>query len=185
MPSHRPLQKDFDIIVAVDQAMGIGKGGKLPWKLSEDLKRFKTLTSHASSVGKQNAVIMGRKTWESLPVSAKPLPSRCNMILTHRHSYVLPKGVFRAGSLTEALELFGSLELKDRIDRIFVIGGQMVFEEALKLPNCQRIYMTKIYKIFSCDTFFPPLSASFKQEEASAVYTENSLSYSFVTYVRC
>ena len=87
--------KPFSIIVAFDSQYGIGKNGQLPWSLPSDLKHFKEITTAVTDPAKKNAVIMGRKTWESLPEKFRPLPGRVNMVLSQRGEL---KSAFR-GSL--------------------------------------------------------------------------------------
>jgi dihydrofolate reductase len=151
--------KNFSIIVAFDEHRGIGKGGVMPWHLPADLKHFRDITSPAAS-GEQNAVIMGRKTWESIPGQFRPLPGRVNAVITRQPGYALPEGVLRASSLTEALESLGGPRRSD-IGKIFVIGGAQVFAEAIVHPACQSLYLTHISGSFDCDVFFPDIPAYF------------------------
>src|SRR5262249_730757 len=102
------MAKPFSIVVAFDSSYGIGKNGQLPWKLPADLKRFKEVTSTHKDPTKLNAVIMGRKTWESLPASFRPLPGRVNMVLSKQAELSLPAGVLLAPSLENALDQLSS-----------------------------------------------------------------------------
>lgn len=105
----------------------IGVNGKIPWHIPEDMKRFKSLTTG-------HAVIMGRKTWESLPV--KPLPDRTNIIIsfTHKNKYV-----FRFNSLLEAIL---HADFVQQHSFAFIIGGSRLYEEAL--PLADTVYLTKV-----------------------------------------
>ena len=85
--------KPFSIIVAFDSKYGIGKNGELAWHLPSDLKHFKEITTAVSNPVKKNAVIMGRKTWDSLPQKFRPLGGRVNMILTKEKNINLPPEV--------------------------------------------------------------------------------------------
>ncbi|KAF9588292.1 hypothetical protein IFM89_008709 [Coptis chinensis] len=78
--SSNPL-RSYQVVVATTQTMGIGKDGKLPWNLPSDLKFFKEVTMVTPDPGKRNAVIIGRKTWESIPPEKRPLPGRLNVVL--------------------------------------------------------------------------------------------------------
>lgn len=122
--------KGFDIVVAATMHNGIGFQGKLPWpRIKEDMNFFQRLTQKSAAVGKRNAVIMGRKTWESLPDSACPLAFRVNIIVTRKSSSEM-KGVelknthnttvHVANGFQAALDLARQLP---NVDRIFVIGG--------------------------------------------------------------
>ena len=171
----------FDIIVAVDLERGIGKEGKLPWHLSGDLKHFKEITSRTQEKDKKNAVIMGRKTWDSIPASFRPLPARINVILSRNESLQLPKDVHRTASLKEALDF---LQKKKEVESIFIIGGSEVFAEAVKFSSCRKIYLTQILDKFSCDVFFPKFNSEFKELSQSKHYFEDLTEYYFAEFIR-
>ena len=122
------------IIAAVSRNRVIGKNGKLPWHISEDLKRFKRLTTG-------HVVLMGRKTFESL---GKPLPDRRNVVIT---SHPIP-GTETYPSIQEALRAL------EKEERIFVIGGGTVFSELLE--RADELYLTIVERHVEGDTFFPP-----------------------------
>lgn len=170
----------FALIAAVDQKMGLGKNNTLPWRLPGELQHFSQITTEVKNPHGVNAVIMGRKTWESLPNRSKPLAHRINVVLSRETTFPLPEGVIAATSLSEALEKLK--DIKD-IENIFVIGGGKVFEEAIKHPLCQKIYMTQIEADFQCDTFFPPIDSKvFQLVESSDTQEENKLKYQYLTY---
>ncbi len=172
--------RHFDIIVAVDQDNGIGKDGKLPWHLKGDLAHFKEITTSTKDPTKQNAVIMGRKTWESLPEKFRPLSNRINFVLSKQPQRLdLPADVFRAQSLEEALEEIANARLSQKIESVFVIGGGQIFEEAIKLSHCRRIHLTKILSNFACQNFFPKIPRDFKVISKSEIFRENTVSYYF------
>ncbi len=122
------------IIAAVSRNRVIGKDGKLPWHISEDLKRFKRLTTG-------HVVLMGRKTFESL---GKPLPNRRNVVVT---SHLIP-GVETYPSLPDALR---ALEAEEKI---FIIGGGTIFAQLL--DRADELYLTIIERDVEGDAFFPP-----------------------------
>jgi len=167
--------KDFSIIVAMDSHRGIGKGGVLPWHLSEDLKHFKDLTTEAD-FGMRNAVIMGRKTWESIPERFRPLPGRLNMVLTRNPDYALSEGVFQAVSLDAALLKVSQMP---DIHRVFVIGGAQIYQEAIRHPQCRQVCLTRIDQNFDCDVFFPEIPRNFHQISASEDFSEQGLIFHF------
>lgn len=153
------------MIAAMDDKNGIGKKGKIPWHLKHDLHRFALVT-------KGNIVIMGRKTWESLPENHRPLAERTNIVITHDAEYVLPAGVEKAESLTEALEKAEHYEkpeaLKKKnemneIPKIFIIGGGKIYEEGIKNDQCKDLWITRVKGDFHCDTFFPEIPKNFKK----------------------
>jgi dihydrofolate reductase len=173
----------FSIVVAVDQNYGIGKTGKMPWHLSGDMEHFKKLTLATSSLGKKNVVVMGRKTWDSLPEKFKPLPGRINLVLSRQKELRLPDSVKVAGGLEEALVLVAQMP-GNSVEKVFVIGGAEVYQEALRHPQCQAVYLTRILKDFECDVFFPKLLKGFKNVSVVGPIMENGLSYSFEEYRR-
>ena len=142
----------FDIVVAADLEWGIGKANALPWpRLKGDLAHFRRVTSEASA-GAHNAVIMGRRTWESTEVAGKPLPRRLNVVITRR-GIVPPDGVFVASSLDAALEAAKIAETS------FVVGGAEIFREALAHPALRYVYLTRVQGRFGCDAHIPDLDA--------------------------
>ncbi len=189
----------FSLVVAMDKNRGIGLGGQLPWKLPGDMRFFRELTTsldrtavekkyfavavgarfnHAPtatpSSASRNAVIMGRKTWDSLPAAFKPLPNRLNVVLSR--SRTAEEGCEIATSLPEAL---AALEANETVKQVYVIGGAQTYAEALVLPGCERIYATEIDGVFSCDAFFPPIPSSFLETAASDLIEENGIHYRF------
>lgn len=172
----------FSIIVAVDSKLGIGKNGLLPWHLPSDLKYFKKITTQESSAGKINAVIMGRKTWDSIPSAFRPLSQRLNVVISRQTHLPLPDGVIHAPSLDSALSLLSVK--KSAVGEIFVIGGAQIFQEAVNHPFCQKIYLTRIEKEFSCDTFFPDVLQQFPQVSRKDSMLEQGISVSFLLYTK-
>ncbi len=128
------------LIAAVDEMGVIGVGKEIPWVLSSDLKRFKSLTMG-------HHLVMGRKTWESI---GHALPGRTSIIITHQVDYTAPGGLV-THSLAEAL----GLASQRGEDEVFIIGGAEIFAQAL--PQADRIYLTRVHTTTPHgDTFFPP-----------------------------
>jgi len=121
----------------------IGRDGALPWRLSDDLKQFKALT-----MGKP--LIMGRKTWESLP--RRPLPGRLNIVLTRDGSFEATSAVV-CETFTEALQIGREQAAEDGVEEVCVIGGAALF--ALALPKAKRLYLTEVDAVVDGDVFFP------------------------------
>lgn len=172
------MRDKFDIIVATDLNRGIGKNNTLPWRISQDLKYFKELTSTNNQPEKQNAVIMGRKTWESIPDAFRPLPNRYNMVLTRNSEYPLPQGVMRAPGLDEALSILS----RGPVDRVFVIGGGEIYQQALAHDKCGLLYLTEIRARFDCDAFLPEYKPFYQLLSCSEVMQENNLEFCFKVY---
>lgn len=155
------------MIAVVARDGGIGRGGDLLWHLPGELKHFKSLT-----MGRP--VIMGRKTWESLP--KKPLPGRLNIVVTRNEGYSAD-GAVVAGSLDEAFKLVENEE------EAFVMGGGSIYEAAL--PYSDRLELTEVdAEAEDADTKFPHIERSEWIEEASEQITEKGLDYRFVTLRR-
>lgn len=141
----------FDIVVAADREWGIGKQNALPWpKLRGDLQHFKRITSTASD-GHRNAVVMGRKTWESKEVAGRPLPNRLNVVVT-RGALAAPDGVLVAHSIDEALAAPG-------VESIFVVGGAGLIRDVIARADLRYVYLTRIDEAYGCDVRMPDLDA--------------------------
>ena len=166
----------FSIVVAVDRELGIGKDNNLPWRLPGDMKFFKNVTSSAAS-GKRNAVIMGRKTWESLPPKSKPLPNRLNLVVSTQESYELPEGTLLSNSLDVALK---QCTEDPSLEQVFVIGGGELYKSAISHSALMdKLYLTEVYGSFGCDKFFPEYKDRFKLVSSSDTQFENGIEYSF------
>lgn len=149
------------IIAAIDQHRGIGYGGDMLYHIREDLRRFKSLTMG-------HTLVMGRKTFDSLPGGA--LPGRRNIVITRNEAWTAP-GTERASSLAEALAMAAS-------DEIYIIGGGQIYAEALPLADV--LDLTLIHSAApEVDTFFPPYEDMFVERER-----EDKPGYSFVTLAR-
>ena len=143
----------------------------MPWHLPEDLAHFKQLTSGCP-------VIMGRKTWDSLPARFRPLPGRRNIVITRQTDWS-ENGVQRASSLIEALQL---CEQDEAVSTVWVIGGGQIYAQALPLAN--RVEVTEIAQDFAGDTFAPVLGAEWVEAVREQHIGANGLPFSFVRYQR-
>lgn len=135
------------LVVARARNGVIGRDGDLPWRLRSDLQRFKAVT-----MGKP--CIMGRKTWESLPL--RPLPGRLNIVLTKDESYAeagLAKGAVVCSTLDEGLSIAREQAADDGVDEVCVIGGTAIFAAAL--PRARRLYITEVEAEPEGDAVFP------------------------------
>lgn len=156
-------------IVAVNNDWGIGYNGDLLEHIPEDLKYFKTLTTG-------HIIVMGSKTWDSLP--KKPLPDRLNIVITHNERHFDEMTAFI--DLNEAM-----IRLKTVDDECFIIGGGSIYKQLL--PLCDRVYVTKIYKSHEkVDTYFPNLDESdeWAPGACSLIQTYKDLTYQFWQYDR-
>ena len=154
------------VIAAVARNGVIGMDNRLPWQLPADLKHFRELTTG-------HAVLMGRKTWESLPAKFRPLPGRGNIVVTRN-------GAFRAEGATVATSLPEAVAAASG-DEAFVIGGAELYKAAL--PLADRLQLTEIDANYEGDTWFPVIDRAQWRETARQTHAvETGLGYAFVTY---
>ncbi|MFH6768634.1 dihydrofolate reductase [Gaetbulibacter aquiaggeris] len=163
------LSSNPTIIVAVAENNAIGKDNQLLWHLSDDLKRFKSLTSG-------HHIIMGRKTFESFP---KPLPNRTHVVITKQNDYKVPDGIIIVNSLKDALEV------AKEDTQPFIIGGGEIYNQSLEVVN--KIELTRVHHDFEADTFFPEIDNSIWKETSNVYHkkdNKNEFDYSFISYTR-
>ena len=147
----------------------IGRDNTIPWRIPEDVARFKAITTG-------HPVVMGRRTWESLPERYRPLPGRRNVVVTRTPGWNAD-GAEPAGSLEEALDLLAT------DPQVFVIGGAAVYEAAL--PRADDLLLTEIDLAVDGDTFFPSFDrAAFTEAAREAHVSEDGTRFAFVTYER-
>lgn len=170
----------FALVVAADSKRGIGKNQTLPWKLPGDMHYFKTLTSRTTDDSRLNAVIMGRKTWESIPNKFRPLKDRLNIVMSRDPNFTVPAGVIGVTDLEQAL----AAAAKADVENCFVIGGGAVYAEALKHRSCKTIFLTQVKGIFDCDTFLEEYDQLFEEQSASDALDENGIEYRFKVLAR-
>ena len=172
----------FKLIVACDTKNGIGKDNDIPWKLSKELKYFKQITNHSNYPLLKNVVIMGRKTWESIPTKHKPLHNRINIVLTsNADNFTNTTDLFYSNSITDCIELIKTIE-NVNMDNIFVIGGETIYKTFIENYVIQKIYLTEVYQNFDCDTFFPTILDKFKLGKVSKFIEENGIYYRNIVY---
>jgi dihydrofolate reductase len=155
------------LIVAAGTNNEIGKNNKLIWHLSNDLKRFKKITSGHS-------IIMGRKTFESFP---KALPNRTNIVITRDKEYKAENAVV-VNSLEQAIEY------TKEDQQPFIIGGGEIYKQALGIAH--KLELTRVHESFEADTFFPELNNSWKETAKEDCYKDENhkYDYSYITYER-
>jgi dihydrofolate reductase len=165
-----PPRPTLSLIAALDRRGAIGRGGGLLWHESEDLKHFRRVTLGCP-------VIMGRKTWDSLPERFRPLPGRRNIVVTRQAAWQA-SGAERAASLDEAQALGSGA------DKVFVIGGGELY--ALALPHADELVLTEIDAMFdNADTFFPAFDRTrFAEASRDQRVAADGTAFAFVTYRR-
>ena len=166
----------MNIIVAYCRDRGIGISGKLPWHLVADLRHFKALTIGDGA----SAVVMGRKTWESLPLHSQPLPKRENIVLSRT---MVPS---KDGNpiVLDSIHAVKNVCREKNYSMVWIIGGENIYRQFLDDPDVSNIYVTDIDKVFSCDAFFPYFKEKFKLKWRSDLHMGNGFTYRFKHYVR-
>ncbi|MEF8717323.1 MAG: dihydrofolate reductase [Candidatus Accumulibacter necessarius] len=167
----------ISLIAVVARNRAIGLNQKLLWHLPEDMRHFRAMTH-----GKP--VIMGRKTWESLPAAFRPLPNRHNIVVSRNPAY-RPSGATCASSLAEAIRLAGTAS------EVFVIGGAELYRQTLPLAN--RLYLTEVAEDRAGDSFFPEVPLAEWREvsrhagkaQSPAGKAGEAPTFDFVVYERC
>ena len=161
----------LSLIAAVARHRVIGREGRLPWHLPGDMRHFRETT-------RGKPVIMGRKTWESLPEKFRPLPGRLNVVVSGNPGYSAP-GAIVAGSLADAIEKAG----RGSDAEVFVVGGAKLYRQALPLAG--RLYLTEIDAEFPGDALFPEIDArEWREVSRGPPFEEAGLAYAFAVYQR-
>jgi dihydrofolate reductase len=157
------------IVAALARGGVIGRDNAIPWQVPEDARHFRELTMG-------HPVVMGRRTWDSLPPSYRPLPGRRNVVLSRDHGWQAA-GAERASSLDEALEMV------EGAPQVFVVGGADVYAAAL--PIADALLLTEIDVVVEGDTIFPPFDrALFEETSRERLVSAAGVPLSFVTYAR-
>jgi dihydrofolate reductase len=152
------------LIVAMSGDGTIGDKGKIPWHISDDLKRFKRLTMG-------HPILMGRKTYESI---GKPLPGRTNIVLTRSAHFIVPPEVLKFDSLDAALD-----HCRQQGEKlVFIVGGSDVYRQAL--PHADQLFVTEVHQRLTGDTKFP----DYDRSQWIEVAREDAPDCSFVEYRR-
>lgn len=179
------LKVQFKVILAVARdGRGIGVNGQLPWqgKLAGEMAHFEATTLDTEPG--TNVVLMGRRTWESLPPGNRPLKRRLNIVISGDKSLEIPPSVFRHPTLTHALHSLCHPGLTDSIGTIWVIGGAQLYQEALGLyEHCEEIVLTEVDQDFDCDAFVD-LDISGYRPTTSVSRKEDGISYLITWYRR-
>jgi len=169
------------MVAAVEDTGGIGWLGSLPWpNISADMKYFKELTTNGivGNEGEYNtAVVMGRKTWDSIPSKFRPLPDRLNMVMTRGKNLVGNSGEYVHCRTVKSVALNC---MKREIDDLFVIGGEEIYKLFMKYASVDYIYLTQIKGIFKCDKWFPEFNG--KKVIESKLQTEDNMKFKFSVY---
>ena len=146
----------------------IGRDGGLPWHLPEDLAHFKRFTAGCP-------VVMGRKTWDSLPPRFRPLPGRTNIVITRQTAW-------QAEGATPAASLDAALDLCRQAEEVWVIGGAQIYAQAL--PLAQRAVVTELDLEAPGDAYAPELDRQWREQSREQHVAQNGIAFSWVGYSR-
>lgn len=179
------------VVAAMAPDLGIGAKGKLPWRLKQEIKYFKDVTSAVPNEGSINAVIMGRKTWESIPAKFRPLPNRLNVVLSRSHVNDSRNGVLYYNSMDLVLDAFQKSDYnveEKKISKIFIIGGAQIYNAFINDPRVDNLLLTNVKftgndsEAPSMDTFLSwdltkwnRLNAQKLKETAAVEFTEGTI----------
>jgi len=159
----------LSVVAAVARNGVIGRDNAIPWQMPEDVAHFKALTTG-------HAVVMGRRTWDSLPERFRPLPGRRNVVVTRQAGWSA-QGAERAASLEDALGLL------EGAPSVFVIGGAELYAAAL--PLVDELVLTEIDRDVEGDTFFPAFDrTAFEEVDRETQVSDDGTTFAFVTYAR-
>ncbi|TPX40356.1 dihydrofolate reductase [Synchytrium endobioticum] len=161
-------QPRLSLIAAATPSGGIGINGKLPWKLPTDMTYFERVTTHLDRIDSEhlNVVIMGRKTWDSVPPKHRPFKDRISVVLSRNRDFRSTthdpqRKVYCFQSLDDAIRFFApppsSASPHDAAppySSLWIIGGTSIYSDAMRHPNGFRIFLTRVYMDVECDAFF-------------------------------
>lgn len=168
-------QKPIYMIVACDDNLAIGHKNALPWCIPEDLIRFKKITTTVTDSSKQNMIVMGKNTWNSLPY--RPLPKRVNMIISSVQPLVnsCEQQIRQCTSLESAIR---NANKDESIESVFIIGGSSIYNYAMLHRLCDKIFMTKVDGKHDADAYINPINAEYYEN----VTTEQCDGHAFMIY---
>lgn len=169
------LKQTYKIIVAIGKNNEIGDGEDLLWHMPADMKFFKDSTQGAD-------VIMGRKTYDSIPERFRPLPNRTNIVISRNENYSAKEGVYVCNSIDKAFDVAENCDTTEK----FIIGGGSIYKATIKYAS--ELYITKVHQDFpTANTFFPVIDLNIWEEiwrEDHLKDGKNAFDYSFIKYCR-
>jgi len=178
---------NFNIIVCYCNKNGIGRENTIPWRISDDLKHFKLITTGQNEYNLPNTVIMGRKTWESLPRECRPLKDRYNIVLSSKKNFQDSDRVHYINSnINATIDYINELNDKQEIsNNVFIIGGEEIYKQFMEnyIDLIDKIYVTELYSTITCDKYFPKIDTNkFKITKVSEFKKDKSINYRYLTY---
>ncbi|XP_072241569.1 dihydrofolate reductase [Leuresthes tenuis] len=181
-------KKPIRLIAAICNNMGMGKDGTLPWSLPSEFQFFLKTITRVSRPGNMNLIIWGRLCWNSQPENMLPLANSLHVVLSNTLSTVPDNAQFLCQDFESAVRLAAEPPLADIIETIWILGGTRVYEDSLKHPWCDLLYLTDVMADFDCDVFFPEFDRElFKLQERfpdvpSDIQEENGIKFKFQVF---
>ncbi|XP_008409846.1 dihydrofolate reductase [Poecilia reticulata] len=176
-------KKPVRLIAAICNNMGMGKDGTMPWSLPSEHQYFMNTITRVSRPGNMNLLIWGRLCWNSHPENIFPLANTLHAVLSKTSSSVPDHAHFLCQDFESAVRLAAQPPLSGIIETVWILGGTQVYEDALKHPWCDLLYLTDVMADFDCDVFFPDFDRElFKLQETfpdvpSEVQEENGIRF--------
>ncbi|CAJ0930196.1 unnamed protein product, partial [Mesorhabditis belari] len=177
----------MSLIFAIDEAGGIGKDGKIPWYSKKDFAFFVEQTTKTTSDGKRNAVLMGRKCWESIPPKFRPLKGRLNVVVSRSLEPIQTEHLIISNDIDEVLRQLKKAQDENEIETIWNIGGRDIYSWALERDLAEKLVVTHIQNSFDADVKIPEISWDLFEEDvsrASEEQKENDLVFTWNFYNR-
>jgi|UniRef100_A0A6C0ITY8 dihydrofolate reductase len=165
----------INIICALAKNKTIGYKGSIPWHIPKDLKYFKKITSGDKN---DNALVMGRKTWQSLPTYPNTLPNRNSYIITNNPPLISRKNI----TFIEMPSTEDIITMKKKHSNIWICGGQSIYEYFINKPYIDKLYLTELNSDFKGDTYFPEIPSHFHKVIQGEPYASKLNAISFVNY---
>ncbi|XP_019877943.1 dihydrofolate reductase isoform X2 [Aethina tumida] len=171
----------------VCENMGIGVKNDLPWRLKTEMAYFTKMTLSTNDENKKNIVIMGRRTWDSIPPKFKPLSNRINFVLSRSNLDLEKYGnTYGFKSFEDCMSKLQDEKFQNEYETIWVIGGSHIYKEAMNSKYYYRLYLTRVLKHFECDTFFPNLGNNLEEisvpDVPQGVQEENGIQFTYHVY---
>lgn len=166
------------MILAIDEKNGIWRGNDLAWRLKTDMEYFKQITVQTQDPEKINALVMGRKTWESIPEKFRPLPGRINCVLTRDEKFQ-NENIVVYHDIDSCLEDLGQYQW---VENIFIIWWANIYNQLLSNESLDKIYITRVEWDFECDTFFDGIPNNFHIVSKSQRQEEKGIWFTFEIY---
>ncbi|XP_073327340.1 dihydrofolate reductase [Pagrus major] len=183
-------KKPIRLIAAVCNDRGMGKDGKMPWDIPSEFKFFMDKITRVSRPGKMNLLVWGRRCFQHHPETTFPIANSLHVVLSTTLNTVPDHANFLCQDFESAVLLAAKPPLADLIETIWIIGGTRVYEDALKHPWCDLVYLTDVMAEFDCDVFFPEFDRElFKVQESfpdvpSGIQEDNGIKYKCQVFKR-